>query len=121
MTESVQVASGSLPGFEDGFSANPKKNRKPLKKSGFLDCDALPPRVGGGAGDRRFAQSDERIAKSVLRNVASGFSRKENRVTQNTACRGRKKARLLRDARGRVPRVACVRRIAERIANALRE
>jgi len=75
MTESVQVASESLPGFEDGFSANSKKRRKPLKNSGFLDCDALPTRVGGGAGDRRFAQCRVRLfAPGESRHAEHGVS-----------------------------------------------
>jgi len=47
--------------------------------------------VGGGTGDGRFAQCDERNAQSVLRNVASGFPRRADRVAPNTALYGRKK------------------------------
>jgi hypothetical protein len=47
--------------------------------------------VSGGTGDGRFAQCDERNAQSVLRNLTSGFPRRTDRVTPNTALCGRKK------------------------------
>jgi len=68
-----------------------KKQSITAEKPRFAGSLGTPRGVSGGTGDGRFAQCDERNAQSVLRNVASDFPRRADRVTPNTTLGGRKK------------------------------
>jgi hypothetical protein len=118
MTESVEVASGSLPGCDDVFSVARENRRKPLKNRVFVIATQF---------QRGWVVEPAidvlRKAMSALRSPFCAMSRQAFRAGRIASRRTRrvgavKKARLLRDAQGRVPRAACVRRTAERIAGA---
>ena len=121
MTESVQVASGSRPGLTMAFQPIQKTAENRCKKAIFgIATPSLSGWVMEPAIDvLRKAMSALRSPFCAMSRQAFGAERIASRRTRRVGAE--KKARLLRDARGRVPRGACVRRIAERIATALRK